>query len=161
MSELLVSRDAFVASLRRLGVPAETAEREAARRYGPAVDALHLERDENALEKAEQREVLKVYRAFGCRVYSLSQPRASKQTPGLPDLRVFAPAIGRCWDHETKRQQGGRLSPAQDDYRALAAQCGLDVVVGDRFAAGAQLVRLGLAVQDGDRLEPVRREPAS
>ena len=119
---------------------------------------MQLERDERALEKAEQAEVMKVYRAFGGIVKSLSQARASKQSPGLPDLRVFMPRIGRYFEHETKRQGRGDndLEPAQRDYRELGEQCGLQVVVGDRFAAGDQLVRLGVAVWDGDRLEPVR-----
>ncbi|HET7552179.1 MAG TPA: hypothetical protein VFK04_12885 [Gemmatimonadaceae bacterium] len=153
-----VSREAFVVQLMSMGVPKERAETEATRRYGPVRSAVELERDERALEKAEQLEVQKVYRAFGCTVYWLSQARAARQTPGMPDLRIFAPRAGAHWDHETKRQGRGDkdLEPAQRDYREHAEQCGLDVVVGDRFAAGDQLVRLGLAVWDGDRLEPVR-----
>jgi hypothetical protein len=152
----ILSREGLVASLRRLGISEARAEAEADRRFGPRVDAIQLKRDEAALEKAEQAEVIKVYRSFGCVVKTLSQPRATRQSPGLPDLRVFAPRIRRFWDHETKRQKGSHVDPAQRDYAELAATCGLEVVIGDRFAAGEQLVRVGLAVREGDRLEPVR-----
>ena len=67
--------------------------------------------DEDRLEKAEQQECWKVFRAFGGVVFSLSQARASKQTPGLGDGFVVFPGLVSFW-WETKRQKGGRIADA-------------------------------------------------
>src|SRR5581483_3324266 len=50
----------------------------------------------------------------GCAVYRLSQARASKQTPGLPDLIAFTPRHTMLLI-ETKRP-GGRLRDAQRKF---------------------------------------------
>lgn len=154
--ELTVSRDAFVRSLLAAGVAREKAEAEAERRYPKPTVALEVDLD--ALEKAEQHEVTKVYRAFGCFVRNLSQPRATKQSPGFPDLWVVHHGIGRAWWHETKRQGWTErdVRPAQKVFREDCEVCGVDHVVGDRFAAGDQLVRLGLVTLTAiGTLEPV------
>ena len=106
------------------------------------------------LEKSEQAEVVKLYRAFGCHVYNLSQARATKQTPGLPDLYVFrAP---HAWWHETKRPVSGKPSPAQKVFSDECLECYVNHTIGGLAAARATLVRIGAArwVGSGD-IEPV------
>jgi hypothetical protein len=90
------------------------------------------ERDSERLEKAEQLEVTKVFRAFGGRVYSLSQARASKQTPGLGDLFVVFPGIASFW-FETKRQKGARVSEVQQEFHDL---CNGTIVTAATTSAG-------------------------
>jgi len=101
-----------------------------------------------ALEKETQSAVVKLFRAFGCRVYSLSQARATKQTPGIPDLWVVHTAARLAWWWETKRPKGGRLSPAQVDFAAECDAAGVRHGVGSRADAEAWLIGLGLAVRD-------------
>lgn len=43
-------------------------------------------------EKAEQAAIVKLLQSIGAHVYPLSQPRATMQAEGLPDLWVFMPA---------------------------------------------------------------------
>ena len=57
------------------------------------------------LEKTIQHEARKVLARHGFDVYDLSQPRATKQTPGLADL--FVVGHGRCAWVEMKTAKGG------------------------------------------------------
>lgn len=115
-------------------------------------------RNGDVLEKAEQLEVSKRLRAFGFTVRSLSQARASKQAPGLGDLWISHRGVRWAGWWETKRQVGGRLSPAQLDFQEDCAACGVHYRVGDRFAADALLVELGLAQRAPDgTLEAARK----
>ncbi|MDI3341995.1 MAG: hypothetical protein QJR03_15840 [Sphaerobacter sp.] len=151
MRDLVLDREAAIEALVRAGVPRAKAEA----RF-PATVELRRSQD---LEKVEQREVVRLYRAFGCVVRSLSQPRATKQSPGFPDLWIVHTRIGQAWWHETKRQgwTDADVRPDQRVFREDCLACGIDYVLGDRFAAAEQLVRLGLAVRVGDRLEPASR----
>lgn len=126
---------------------------QAARLNRPDLDRpakLQLERADNVREKEEQAYIAKLFRGFGCKVYNLSQARATKQTPGLPDLWVVHRELGLAWWFETKRAAGGRISPAQHDF---AEECHLADVrhyVGDRRTAAKLLVDLNIArVGDG------------
>jgi hypothetical protein len=86
---------------------------------------LALEPDDDnteRLEKAEQQKCREVWLAFGGRVYSLSQARAAKQTPGLGDQFVVFPELVSFW-WETKRQIGGRVSDAQQEFHELCNGC--------------------------------------
>lgn len=117
------------------------------------------EGDEDRLEKAEQQECWKVFRAFGGRVYSLSQARAAKQTPGLGDgFVVFGGLVSFWW--ETKRQVGGRVSSAQQTFHELCNGTGEGSRhhMGGRREAEALVISLGLAYRDeaSGALEPVR-----
>jgi hypothetical protein len=112
-----------------------------------------------ALEKQTQADVVRLFRAFGGVVYSLSQPRATKQAPGLPDLYVFFPRrrVALWW--ETKRPTGGRLSPAQEEFRDFCHHTGTPWGSGSRVDAEAWLVKAGLAYRAADgTLEPDRSE---
>lgn len=104
-------------------------------------------------EKAEESFIRQLYEMAGCRVVSFSQPRASKQTEGIPDLRVYMPRLGVSWWHEVKRQSGGEYyarshgqTPAQQAFQELAESCGEEVLVGARDVAEAKLRALGLLV---------------
>lgn len=126
--------------------------------YQPRVSA---EARENAREKDEQIEVAKVYRAFGFKVYSLSQPRATKQTPGIPDLWCVHRSLPIAFWHETKRTKGGRVSEQQQEFRDDCLRAGVGHVLGDRYAARSHLITLGLAHVVGGALEPIHRTPGA
>lgn len=111
-------------------------------------------KDERILEKEEQWECMKIYRAFGCIVYSTSQSRAAKVSPGIPDLLVFLPRAHQFWYHEVKRQVGGEQSPAQREFQEYCADCGIAYILGDRSVAQQQLVDLEVAILVDGKLEP-------
>ena len=134
----------IVDGLMRIGVPREAAEARA-REIAPPPEPAEPERDARILEKAEQVEVVKNFRRAGFKVYWLSQSRASKQTPGLPDLYFVHKAKGIALWWETKRQVGGELSPAQADFRAECIACQIWHGSGDRYHAEAWLVENRLA----------------
>jgi hypothetical protein len=104
-------------------------------------------------EKAEEAFIRKMYQMAGCQVVSFSQPRASKQTEGIPDLRIYHPRLGLAWWHEVKRQSGGqyyarshRQTPAQQAFQSLVESCGEEYLMGARDVAEAKLRELGLIV---------------
>ena len=88
----------------------------------------HANRQPAMREKAVQRDVALALRAMGFAVSDLSQPRASMQTPGIPDLYAHHPAWGvRLWvEVKTAR---GRVSPAQDRWHEAERAAGGTVVV--------------------------------
>ena len=114
------------------------------------------------LEHEVQRAVIALYRVAGCHVYSTSPGRrgGTWSTPGIPDLDVFCPKLGAelirlngdwtrwwfagHWRHETKRPKLGRTSEAQKQFKRVAADCGVIVVVGGVVEAVAHLRALGL-----------------
>lgn len=98
-------------------------------------------------EAVAQSRAVALYRAATCVVYSTTEVRPVRATPGLPDLLVFHPRSGRCWAHEVKAT-GGRLSPAQQRFRLVAESCGLPVVVGDDLAARRHLVAVGILAME-------------
>lgn len=102
------------------------------------------ESDDNRLEKAEQAAVCRLYRDVFCRVVSFSQPRATKQTEGIPDLKIYCERKGLTWWFETKRQRGGKQSHDQKEFQRLAEQCGETYVLGGRKEAYAHLVEVGI-----------------
>jgi hypothetical protein len=127
----------------------------------PVVDPTLIERDANALEKAEQHEVAKLFRGHGFIVYNLSQSRAAKQTPGLADLWVVHRELPIAFWFETKRQVGGEHSDAQLAFAAECQRCQVGYATGDRFAAAEHLIALGLVERtEHGILEPVRRPRA-
>lgn len=95
---------------------------------------------ENQLEKDEQRDVYRLYTALGCEVVWFSQPRATMQTEGIPDLKVYCRRKGLTWWHETKRPQGGKQSDAQKRFQARAEACGEHYVLGG-WEEAVQVVR--------------------
>lgn len=107
------------------------------------------------LEDAEQAEIVKLLRAYGCVVYSLSQKRATKQTCGIPDLFLFVPGIaGSAW-FECKIE-GGNIRPDQREFSERCHTSLMGYACGDLRAAKDFLVLLGLAEYHGGDIEPVR-----
>ena len=100
--------------------------------------------DPDRLEKAEQWEVVKLYEAVGCKVISFSQPRATMQTEGIPDLRVYCERKGLSWWQECKRPIGGRQSDAQLDFQIMAERCGEIYILGGFREAYAHLQQIGV-----------------
>lgn len=122
-------------------------------------DADTLERiaeTDNRLEKEIQAQVMKLYRAFGCVVYNLSQARASKQSPGLPDLYVVHRGIHQAWWHETKTPFG-KQSVAQKYFGEIHTKTPIRYVLGGVRAAEEQMITLAIAVRGPDGyLEGIR-----
>ena len=95
-------------------------------------------------ERDVQRDVVRLYESLGCAIYSTSQPRKAKYiTPGIPDLMVFAPKVGRFWLHEIKSEKG-KPSSAQLDFETLCGSCGVGHVIGGVDAAKNHLRAIGL-----------------
>lgn len=97
------------------------------------------------LERKEQHEIYKLFRAYGFKVRNLSQARASKQAPGLGDAWVVHREFPIAFWWESKRQVGGELSPAQLEMQADCARCAIPYHHGDRYAAARLIVSVGLA----------------
>lgn len=86
------------------------------------------------LERDVKRRITKLYRTLGCKVYSLSQPKRSGQTPGLPDMLIKHGPRGISWTHESKTKNG-RLSGDQREFGDLCLLCHDHHVVGGYDAA--------------------------
>jgi hypothetical protein len=114
---------------------------------------------EDVLEKEEQREIIKRFRAVGCDVWSTSSNKRAKIRPGFPDIWAFGPAgsnLAFWW--ESKRQKGGRLSEAQLDFQKRCKDSGTIHGYGDRYDAERFLIAHGLAYRGpGGALERTRQ----
>lgn len=122
----------------------------------PAEAAARIHEDDDRLEREIQADVVKLYKALGCQVWSHSELRKTKQTPGYPDLTVLHPRRRLFWCHETKTPTG-TLKPAQLEFRSVAAKCGLEVVVGGVAAAEEFLIGCSIAERaSSGSLEPMR-----
>lgn len=116
---------------------AEARRRDENRRLGRPLDYVatevrtpeQLAADDERREKELVREADRRMRAAGFHVVEYSQPRASKQTPGIPDREYFHPARGLFvkWEAKTPR---GVQSPAQKEYQAWCDRCHVPYVVG-------------------------------
>lgn len=80
-------------------------------------------------EKAVQLRTARVYSAIGAFVVWTSQYRASRVTPGLPDLIVLLPFGKGVLFHEVKAP-GGRQSPAQKIFQQRCEMGGVRYVLG-------------------------------
>ena len=129
-------------------VLAESRRRDARRAQGlplhetPAEIEERIAEDDARLEKVIQTDVVKLYRAHGCVVFSLSQPRATKQTPGIADLYVFCPSAAAAWWHEVKTPTG-KQSPAQVVFQQFCESCHVGYVLGGVLSAAAKLDAIG------------------
>ena len=133
--------ESVVEQLVAQGVPRDRAERYAREKFPtPPAD---IERKANVLEKEEQAIIMKIARAIGCTVRSTSQARASKVSPGIPDLWISHRA--RCFAgwFEVKRQAGGRTSSEQIDFGEECRAAGIAYGLGDRFQFAAWLTDHG------------------
>jgi hypothetical protein len=152
----LLGYDATLAALEARGVPREKAL-QFAREQWPDVAA----QQDAAAEKAELRREKdvehagdKLMQAHGFTVVRLSQPRASKITPGVPDRRYYRTAgdVSRpgtvvtgpfvaWWEAKTST---GKQSPAQREFQAMAEACGETYLVGTDAVLRDYLAREGL-----------------
>lgn len=89
-------------------------------------------------ERQVQRAVRELYELHGCAVYDLSQPRATMQTPGLPDLWVVWESSGAAWWHEVKRP-GGKASISQLAFARGCRATGTGYVIGGVEVAAMKL----------------------
>lgn len=130
-----------------------------------AEQAPHLERtfpvvpkDENALESAEQREIVKLAGAYGFRVWNLSQYRPSKVARGFADLFLTHKRLPIALFWETKRQSGGKRSTPQVEFGDDCTRCQMGYGFGDRYAFVEKLIDLEIAVRGSGAygIEPVR-----
>lgn len=154
------SRDEFVDMLISAGAGREWAQKQADARYGSrdSIQAKELEAD--ALEKAHVAEGDRIVRALGGVVWSFSQPRASKQTPGIPDRKYYFPRHGLTFWWEAKAEWGEQ-SPAQKDRQREAEACREAYVCGELQTLKNYLVCLHLCTINPDgSLEPVRQPEA-
>ena len=126
-----LSAEAIEQGLVAAGVPREKARAQALRECGLSLvpSAQQLEAVDDREEKELVRETDKRMRAAGFVVVNFSQPRASKQTPGIPDREYFHPGRGLFvkWEAKTPR---GEQSPAQAQYQAWCDACHVPYVVG-------------------------------
>ncbi len=103
------------------------------------------------LENAEDSYCRKTYRTVGCSVVTFSQPRRTKQTPGIADLLVFDARSGTFWWHEVKRQQGEEWlkvghgqTPEQEVFQKLVEAFGMTYILGSREAMFERLKKIGV-----------------
>jgi len=140
--------------------PRDRAEKAAREQLNlPPADEEPTERDAQIAEKEEQGMIVKLFRAVGIRVYTTSQARPAKVSPGIPDLWCVHKDAGVCFWWESKRQVGGELSTAQQEFRDECAAGLVNWGSGDRWAARAFLVRIGLARDVNGELIPWRQIP--
>lgn len=124
--------------------------------YGVAI--AKEEADTRALERTEQHACYMRLRAYGFKVYNLSQARETKQAAGLADAWIVHVAADWAGWWETKRQKGGRYSEDQLAFQEECRICGVKYATGDRFTVNCLLVELGLATMDDEgNLEPTHR----
>jgi hypothetical protein len=101
-------------------------------------------------EKQWEAWVIEAFRTAGATVWKLSQPRATMQSEGVPDLYVVWPRRRAAFWFEVKRP-GERLRPAQQRFRELV------LAAGERHYFGAlsearDVIRTILAEQDPEEL---------
>lgn len=98
-------------------------------------------------EKAEQRAIVQLLESIGAKVYSLSQPRATMQAEGLPDLLAFLPHptpwLMRWAVWIEVKARGGKMRPGQDEFRRMCALSHTPHVVGGLDDVIAYLQRGG------------------
>ncbi len=82
-------------------------------------------------------------RAIGFEVYNLSQPRASKQTPGLPDLWLSHAGAEFAGWFECKRAVGGKRSTAQIAFGEQCVAAKIPYGFGSRFEFAKYLTQYG------------------
>lgn len=128
------------------------------RRLGRPLDAEFERRrdamDDRADEKAVAARGVKQLQALGFIVVNYSQPRATKQTPGVQDKELFHPERGVFlkWEVKTPR---GKPSTAQVHYAEWCAACGVPYLCGTDQDLFAWLVAQGIAFVEGGLLVPL------
>ena len=98
-------------------------------------------------EKELEASIIAALRSLGCHVTKFSQPRATKQTEGIPDLYARHAAWGiRLW-LEVKTHRG-RVRPAQAAWHEAERAAGGTVVVVRSPSDAVEALRgLGAPIQ--------------
>jgi hypothetical protein len=113
--------------------------------------------DGQPLEKEIVEDCVLLYRTAGCEVMRIGQaPRRTKQTPGIPDLKVYCRSLGLTWWHEVKRPKG-RQSKVQREIQELAESCGEVYLLGGYEVAIDRLRELKL--MEGYEIDARRTRP--
>lgn len=89
-------------------------------------------------EKHVQRQIVDYLRLIGATVYVLGTVRrkgdhpGTMQTPGIPDLWAFLPAksYGPTGVWIEVKAEGGKPSPAQQEFAVLACHCDVNYICG-------------------------------
>lgn len=139
---MTLSFEGIVSGLVAQGIPRERAESVARREIGVPVQPTH-EGPTLAQEKAVEHAGDRLMRAHGFTVIRFSQPRATKQTAGIPDRRYYRPpriveregarfmdslhGYALWWEAKTSE---GKQSPAQKVFQELVEACGETYLVG-------------------------------
>lgn len=100
-------------------------------------------------EKAEQEDIKKFFRRLNCFVVSFSQTRRTRQTQGIPDLKVFHKK-GAFW-FEVKR-----VGWAKDGERMLDEQRPNQKIFQDWCEKTGELYFLGAMEEALDALKGIR-----
>lgn len=79
-------------------------------------------------EADEQRYVYHLLVKCGAAVYWMSQPRATMQSRGVPDLLVFHPLRGFAFVEV--KAENGRMSTPQREFQHLCGEAGIVYIVG-------------------------------
>lgn len=115
----------------------------------------HLAVFNHVSEKQEEHAGDKLMVSLGFTPIRFSQPRATKQTPGIPDRRYYLSprlrvrfedsrhALSVWWE---AKAEGGKQSAHQKAFQALVESCGEEYVVGPLSALVAWCARKGLVV---------------
>ena len=96
-----------------------------------------------ASEKSIQSWCADLFWSAGCVVYSLSQPRATKQSIGLADMYILVPRRRAAFWFETKSAHG-KQSEAQAAFQSACEASGVRYVMGGLDEARAILAELRL-----------------
>jgi hypothetical protein len=123
--------DAAVGELVSLGFSRTSAEAAVARAGMAPPSVVGVE--EGALEKEIERRGDELMLSLGFEVVKFSQPRATKQTPGIADRRYYrrpragGGAVALWWE---AKSEGGKQRPDQRVFQELVEACGEVYVVG-------------------------------
>lgn len=125
--------DEIRTQLRAQKIPEHMVERAVtanqAGRYVRSADVRAMQVADASLEKHVVAAADKQLRALGFIVVNFSQPRATKQTAGIPDRRFYHVGRRICFWWEAKAP-GGHQSPAQREFQDWCE------MTGDGYALG-------------------------
>lgn len=98
-----------------------------------------MRRDQRKVtEKQEQVAIVKLLQSIGAKVYPLSQPRATMQAEGLPDLWVFLPSriLADGWIESSSglwvevKRAGGKMRVEQAAFALSCEHANVHHIVG-------------------------------
>jgi hypothetical protein len=92
-----------------------------------------------------QKDVVKLYKAVGCKVYSTAHSthrRIRGNDPGIPDLLVFLRS--HFWFQEVKSEEGGKRRLRQREFSSRCANAGIVCLTGGIEVAREHLRALGV-----------------